>query len=53
MAFAQYDVDLANQLLDEMGLDKRDADDFRLRLDSWGINMYHPEAFFYEGGVRA
>lgn len=31
--FAQYDPDLANQLLDEMGLDQRDADGFRLRPD--------------------
>ena len=29
--YAQYDPDLANQLLDEMGLDQRDADGFRLR----------------------
>ena len=31
--FAQYDPDLANQLLDEMGLDQRDGDGFRLRPD--------------------
>ena len=31
--FAQYDPDLANQLLDEMGLDQRDADGFRMRPD--------------------
>ena len=31
--YAQYDPDLANQLLDEMGLDQRDADGFRLRPD--------------------
>ena len=31
--YAQYDLDLANQLLDEMGLDQRDADGFRLRPD--------------------
>ena len=29
--YAQYDPDLANQLLDEMGLDQRDAEGFRLR----------------------
>uniref|UniRef100_S0DEU5 Putative ATPbinding peptide transport protein n=1 Tax=termite gut metagenome TaxID=433724 RepID=S0DEU5_9ZZZZ len=29
-AFAQYDVELANQLLDEMGMDKRGSDGFRL-----------------------
>jgi peptide/nickel transport system substrate-binding protein len=32
-AWAQYDPDLANQLLDDMGLDKRDAEGFRLRPD--------------------
>ncbi len=31
--YAQYDPDLANQLLDEMGLDQRDADGFRMRPD--------------------
>lgn len=31
--YAQYDPDLANQLLDEMGLDQRDADGFRRRPD--------------------
>jgi peptide/nickel transport system substrate-binding protein len=33
VAWAQYDPDLANQLLDEMGLDKRDSEGFRLRPD--------------------
>jgi peptide/nickel transport system substrate-binding protein len=32
-AWAQYDPDLANELLDEMGLDQRDAEGFRLRPD--------------------
>lgn len=32
-AWTQYDPDLANQLLDEMGLDQRDAEGFRLRKD--------------------
>jgi peptide/nickel transport system substrate-binding protein len=32
-AWTQYDPDLANQLLDEMGLDERDGDGFRLRPD--------------------
>jgi peptide/nickel transport system substrate-binding protein len=32
-AWAQYDPDLANELLDEMGLDQRDSDGFRLRPD--------------------
>jgi len=31
--YAQYDMDLANQLLDEMGLDQRDSEGFRLRPD--------------------
>ena len=31
--YAQYDPDLANELLDEMGLDQRDSDGFRLRPD--------------------
>ena len=31
--YAQYDPELANQLLDEMGLDQRDSDGFRLRPD--------------------
>jgi peptide/nickel transport system substrate-binding protein len=32
-AWAQYDPDLANQLLDSIGLDKRDSEGFRLRPD--------------------
>jgi peptide/nickel transport system substrate-binding protein len=32
-SYAQYDPDLANQLLDELGLDKRGGDGFRLRSD--------------------
>jgi peptide/nickel transport system substrate-binding protein len=32
-AWAQYDPDLANQHLDEMGLEQRDGDGFRLRPD--------------------
>lgn len=32
-AYAQFDLDLANQLLDEMGLDQRNDDGFRLRAD--------------------
>ena len=32
-AYAQYDPDMANQLLDEMGLDKRSPDGWRLRPD--------------------
>ncbi|MEO1442802.1 MAG: ABC transporter substrate-binding protein, partial [Chloroflexota bacterium] len=33
LSFAQYDVELANSLLDEMGLTERDADGTRLRPD--------------------
>jgi len=32
-AWAQYDPDLANQMLDEMGLDQRDGEGYRLRPD--------------------
>jgi len=32
-AYTQYDPDMANSLLDEMGLDQRDADGFRLKPD--------------------
>ena len=32
-SYAQYDPEMANDLLDEMGLDKRDKDGFRLRPD--------------------
>ena len=32
-SFAQYDVDLAGKLLDEVGLDKKDAQGFRMRPD--------------------
>ncbi|NLG98409.1 MAG: ABC transporter substrate-binding protein [Chloroflexi bacterium] len=32
-SYAQYDPDLANQLLDEIGLDKKDAQGYRLRPD--------------------
>ncbi len=31
--YPQYDPDLANQLLDELGLDKRDSEGYRLRSD--------------------
>ena len=31
--YAQFDPDLSNQLLDEIGLDQRDSDGFRLRPD--------------------
>lgn len=31
--FAQFDTDLANQLLDEVGLDQKDAQGYRLRSD--------------------
>jgi peptide/nickel transport system substrate-binding protein len=43
-AWAQYDPDLANQMLDEMGLDERDGDGFRLRPDGERLkyNIEHP-----------
>lgn len=45
--YAQYDPELANQLLDEMGLDQRDADGFRLRPDGEtlfiNLQVYVPE----------
>jgi peptide/nickel transport system substrate-binding protein len=37
--WAQYDPALANQLLDEVGLDKRDADGFRLRSDGKRLEL--------------
>ena len=43
-AWAQYDPDLANKLLDEMGLDKRDGEGFRLRPDGQRLvyQIEHP-----------
>ncbi len=45
--FAQYDPDLANQLLDEMGLDQRDEEGYRLRPDGETLfinyQIYSPE----------
>lgn len=38
-AWAQYDPDLANQLLDEMGLDQRDAEGYRLRPDGERVRI--------------
>lgn len=46
-AWAQYDPALANQLLDEMGLDRRDAAGFRLRPDGQRL-QYHIE----HAGIR-
>jgi len=45
-AWAQYDPALANQMLDEMGLDERDGDGFRLRPDGERLkfNIEHPGA---------
>jgi peptide/nickel transport system substrate-binding protein len=44
VAWAQYDPDLANQLLDEMGLDQKNADGIRLRPDGQPLryNIEHP-----------
>ncbi|TET08843.1 ABC transporter substrate-binding protein [Candidatus Aerophobetes bacterium] len=38
-AYAQYDTEMANALLDEMGLDKRDAEDYRLRPDGKRLSL--------------
>jgi len=38
-AWAQFDTDLANQLLDDMGLDQRDGDGFRLRSDGKRLSL--------------
>lgn len=38
-AYIEYDPDLANQLLDEMGLDKRDSEGFRLRPDGRRLSI--------------
>ena len=44
--WAQYDPDTANTMLDEIGLDKRDGDGFRLRPDgqALSITVDHPLA---------
>jgi len=39
-AYAQYDPALANQLLDEMGLDQRDSAGYRLRPDGKRLGYY-------------
>ena len=38
-SYAQYDVALANKLLDEMGLDKKDAEGWRLRSDGKPVSF--------------
>jgi len=38
-AWAQYDPDTANQMLDEIGLTARDAEGFRLRLDGQPLTI--------------
>ncbi len=37
--FVRYDVDAANKLLDEMGLDKKDAEGYRLYPDGSAMNI--------------
>jgi peptide/nickel transport system substrate-binding protein len=37
--YAQYDPDLANELLDELGLDQRDSEGFRLRADGETVSL--------------
>ena len=44
---SEYNVDKANQLLDEMGMDKKDADGYRLGLDG------KPFTFLIEHGAHA
>jgi len=39
-AWAQYDPDLANSLLDEIGLDERDEEGFRLRSDGQKLALH-------------
>jgi len=46
-AWAQYDPDLANQLLDDMGLDQRDSAGFRLRPDGQRLSY-----FIEHAGIR-
>ncbi|NPV07724.1 MAG: ABC transporter substrate-binding protein [Anaerolineae bacterium] len=48
----EYDPDRANQLLDEMGLDQRDGDGFRLRPDGQRLTMIL-ESYPSEMGVPA
>lgn len=49
-AYAEYDPKKANQLLDEMGLDKRDKDGYRLRPDGKTLAITIP---YVEGaGIR-
>ena len=38
-SYIEYDPDLANRLLDEMGLDKRDSDGFRIRPDGRRLSI--------------
>jgi len=38
-AFVEFDPDRANQMLDELGLDQRDADGFRLRPDGQRLSI--------------
>ncbi len=43
LAYTEFDLELANSLLDEMGLDQRDSDGFRLRSDGERlvVNLEH------------
>lgn len=47
-AYAQYDPEMANRLLDEMGLDKRDKEGYRLRLDGKRLSLL---VEYYEGEI--
>lgn len=52
-AWAQYDVDLANQLLDEMGLDKKDANGMRMRPDGQPLTYILEQAGLRVGPLTA
>jgi len=52
-AWAQYDVDLANQLLDEMGLDKKNAQGIRLRSDGQPLTYVIEQAGLRVGPLTA
>lgn len=50
--FIEYDADQANQLLDELGLDQRDDDGFRLRADGERLRL-NISTFAFETGVES
>jgi peptide/nickel transport system substrate-binding protein len=52
-AWAQYDVDLANQLLDEMGLTEKDANGMRMRPDGTPLTYILEQAGLRVGPLTA